>query len=147
MEYTKSKGGKYVNAEEVENGARVKILDEVTKQESNFKNDKGETKTENVGKVQIEGKPGAFNMRFNWTTIYALIDAFGKESSMWVGKVLTLQKREMLVGDKVRDVMYLIPEGFQLTKDEEKRLVIRKIGGVSEPIYPDVDIDPEDIPF
>lgn len=148
MEYNKGVGGDWVKADDIVDGSKVRIVNEVTKQDSKFKDPKsGELKTENVGKVRFQGAEAALNFRFNWTTIYGLIDAFGKDSKAWIGQTLTARTKEALVGDTVRTVVYLVPEGFELAKNEEKKLEIRKIGNVEPTSYPADDIDPADIPF
>jgi len=127
MEYTKSIGGAWLDADTVKDGTRAKIINECEKQLSSFKDPKtGEPKVQNVAKVQLEGEPAPVNMRFNWTTIYGLIDAFGKESRSWIGQPLTVKTVEAMVGDTIRTIVYLIPEGFELTKNEEKKLEIRR---------------------
>jgi hypothetical protein len=127
-------------------------VSECTKQESRFKNKDGEAKTENVAKVRLQGDQATYNIRLNWTTVFGLVDAFGKESKEWIDKVLTVKTVEALVGDTMRTIVYLIPEGFELAKNEEKKLVIRKVGGAvagKEDVieYPAEDINPDDIPF
>jgi hypothetical protein len=144
--YEKASGA-WVDAEKVNDGTLAKLVNEVEKKDSRFKDEDGNAKTENVGKVRFQGGSEPVNVRLNWTTIYGLIDAFGKDSKEWIGKTLTVRKREMLVGDTARDVLYFIPEGFELVKNAEKKLEIRKVqdvvneGGVVE------EINPEDIPF
>lgn len=145
MEYTKSAGA-WVDTDSVKDGTKVKLLTEVVKQESKFKDSEGNVKTENVATARFQGQDAPVNVRLNWTTIYGLIDAFGKESKDWVDKVLTVKKREQSVGDKVYDVLYYIPDGFELIKNAEKRLEVRKIG--EEEIIPvDEGPDPDLVPF
>lgn len=126
MEYTKSAGGKWANADEIQDGIKAKILTECVKQESRFKDAEGNAKTENVAKVRFAGAEEAVNMRLNWTTIYGLIDAFGNDSKNWMGHTLSVKTIDAMVGDTMRTIVYLIPEGFELAKNEEKKLVIRK---------------------
>lgn len=150
MEYSKNTTGAWFKADEVKSGTKAKIITECVKQESQFKDADGTPKTENIAKVRFQGAEEAVNMRLNWTTIYGLIDAYGKDSKDWIGKVLTLQTREMVVGDTVRDVAYLIPEGFELVKNEERKLEIRKIAETQadkDPETGETDINPDDIPF
>ena len=125
MEYNKSLGGAWLDADKVVDGSKVKIISETTKRDSQFKDDEGVPKTENVAKVQFDGDEPV-NMRLNWTTIYGLIDAFGKESKDWMGRTLTARVKEAVVGDKVRTIIYLIADGFELVKNDEKKLEIRK---------------------
>lgn len=151
MEYNKSASGAWVNADDVSDGDKVKIVSECTKQESKFKDKDGNAKTENIAKVRFQGAEESKNMRINWATIYGLIDAYGTDSKEWIGKILTAKTVEAMVGDTMRTIVYLIPEGFEMVKNEEKKMVIRKIGGEPEattaPEYPAEDINPEDIPF
>lgn len=132
MEYTKSIGGAWLDAETVVDGSKVKIIAETEKRDSQFKDDEGNPKSENVTKVQFAGQDTPVNMRLNWTTIYGLIDAFGKESKDWMGHTLTARVKEAVVGDKVRTIIYLVADGFELVKNDEKKLEIRKVEAKSE---------------
>lgn len=125
MEYSKSLGGAWLDADKVQDGSKVKIINETVKRDSSFKDDEGNAKTENVAKVQFDGQD-AVNMRLNWTTIYGLIDAFGNDSKSWIGNPLTARVKEAVVGDKVRTIIYLVAEGFDLVKNDEKKLEIRR---------------------
>ena len=147
-EYTKSVGGAWLDADKIQSGAKVKIVNECEKQTSGFKDPKtGEFKIQNVAKVRVQGDEEAVNMRFNWTTIYGLIDAFGTDSKDWIGHVLTARTVDAMVGDTMRTIVYLVPEGFELAKNSEKKLEIRKVGGVVETPDSTETINPEDIPF
>ena len=96
--------------------------------------------------------------------IGALRDAFGPDSKDWIGKVLTVRVKDATTGQSA----YLLPEGFELYRNEEKRWAIRKVGSeAAQPeakddvqehpsdgptrAYPtpgvDGEINPEDIPF
>lgn len=142
MEYNKSLGGAWLDADTVVDGSKVKILNEVVKRDSSFKDDEGNAKTENVGKVQFAGKE-PLNMRFNWTTIYGLIDALGKDSKAWIGHELTARVKEAVVGDKLRTIVYLVADGFELVKNEEKKLEIRRVEGATvAPVIEVVEEEP-----
>ncbi len=152
MEYNKGTSGGWVDADTVTTGDKFKIVSECTKQESRFKDKEGNAKTENIVKVRFKGADESKNMRLNWTTIYALIDAFGKDSKEWVGKVLTLSTVDAMVGDTMRTIMYLIPEGFELKKTDEKKMIISRVGGLEvkqEEVKSEEseEISPDDIPF
>ena len=153
MEYSKSAGGAWVDADKLTDGKKVALVSECSKQESRFKGKDGEPKTENVAKVRVQGDDQTYNIRLNWTTVYGLIDAFGKESKEWIGKVLSVKKVDALVGDTMREIIYLIPEGFELAKNSDKKLEIRKIGGKDDVVpeekidYPQEDINVDDIPW
>jgi len=151
MQYEKSIGGDWVNGDNISNGAKIKIVSECTKQESKFKDKDGNYKTENIVKVRVKGEDDSKNMRLNWSTVYALIDAFGKESKDWVNNILTVQTLDAMVGDTMRTIIYLIPDGFELIKTEEKKMIIQKIGGEEEDTSQEhaneETVSPDDIPF
>jgi|ERR1051326_14192 hypothetical protein len=154
MEYNKSRGGKWTDIAQLKDGMRAKIIDECMRQDSQFKDEEGNAKVENVAKVRYEGMPEAMNTRINWASINALIDAYGKDSKMWIDKVLTVRLIRALVAGKMRSILYFVPEGFELAEDAEGKMEIRKVGGdvAPEPTsggidYPKDDINPDDIPF
>jgi hypothetical protein len=137
-------------------GKKVKLVNECVLVESRFKAEDGSPKQENQVKLRVQGVDGVMNARLNWTTVYALIEAFGRESKLWIGHTLTAKVKDATTGQS----LYLIPEGFELVRDPEtKRWTIRKIADVvpePEPVndpaepeikYPEEDIDPADIPW
>ena len=155
MEYNKGTSGGWVDSDTVKTGDKVKIVSECTKQESKFKDKEGNFKTENIAKVRFQGADDSKNMRLNWTTIYGLIDAFGKDSKDWTGKILTAHTLDAMVGDTMRTIIYLTAGGFELVKNEEKKMVIQRVGGSEEVKQEESvsgesveeDINPDDIPF
>lgn len=149
MEYEKSAGGAWIDADTVVSGTKAKLVSEVVKQDSKYKDKDGNTKTENIGKIRLQGADNAVNIRLNWSSIYSLIDAHGKDSKEWIGKLLTVKTLEAMVGDTMRTIIYLIPEGFVLRKNEEKKMEIVKANPEKEEVieYPTEDINPEDAPF
>lgn len=150
MEYEKSIGGAWLDADKVESGTKAKLVSEVVKQDSKYKDKEGNTKTENVGKIRLQGADSSVNIRVNWSSIYALIDAFGKDSKEWIGKILTIKTLDAMVGDTMRTIVYLIPEGFELKKNSDKKMVIVKSGDatpVEEAPDPVDEVNPDDIPF
>jgi hypothetical protein len=154
MEYNKSRGGKWTDIAQLKDGSRAKIIDECMRQDSQFKDEEGNAKVENVAKVRYEGMPEAMNTRINWTSITALIDAYGKDSKQWIDKVLTVRLIRALVAGKMRSILYFVPEGFELAEDAEGKMEIRKVGAAAESRevlaatdQPTDDINPDDIPF
>lgn len=133
MEYTKSVSGAWLDADKIESGVKAKLVSEVEKKESRFKDPEGNAKTENVGKIRLQGADEAVNIRLNWTSVYGLIDAHGSDSKDWIGKILTVKTLDAMVGDTMRTIVYLVPEGFELAKNEEKKMVIRKIEKIEAP--------------
>ena len=137
MEYNITSGA-WLKNEDVADGAKIKLVSECKQTVSRFKDDEGNAKTDNEVKANVEGKDEPVNMRLNWTTIYALVEAFGKDSKDWIGHVLIAKPKDATTGVS----LYLIPEGFELVRNEQKRWTIRKTGGVVEPT-----IEPSEIPF
>lgn len=145
--------GAWLDVNDDLDGKKIKFVNECVQTPSDkFKNEDGTPKTTNLVKVRVEGAPEPVNMRPNWTSIGALRDAFGVDSKDWIGKVLTARVKDATTGQSV----YLIPEGFELYRNEEKRWAIRRaaIGDApqeaNEPEinYPEEEeIRPEYIPF
>lgn len=129
---SKSIGGAWLDKALLKEGSTVKIVNEATMVDSNKYTDKdGNPKTQVVAKVQPEGGE-AGNMRLNWITVWGLRDAFGKETKEWMGHPLLVKKIRMMVSDKMQDVFFLIPNGFELAENEESKLEIRRIGALDE---------------
>mgnify|MGYP001612381257 FL=1 len=150
MKYTKKTGssGAWIDKDTIENGTLVKIVADTEPRE-------GEFGTQNVTKVRVKGAEQSVNANLNQCTINGLIDAFGDDSKDWIGKVLTFQKEKMNVGGRRVTAMYLVPDGYVLSEDEQGYLVIssktrqtmNKVDTVDTIEYPEEDINPEDMPF
>lgn len=125
-------------------GKKVKLVNECTQVVSRFKDEKtGEPKTENQVKGRVQGQEEVVNMRLNWTTVYGLVEAFGKESKEWIGKTLTAKVKDATTGQS----LYLIPEGFELYRNEEKRSAIRKVETEKQENDDSSFPPPEDVQF
>lgn len=151
MQYTKtvSVDGDWVKKAEIVSGTKAKIVSETTTQASSFLDKDGKTKSQDVCKVKFEGGKEAVNVTLNRATINALVDAFGSESLDWQNKVLIAETEKMRVAGKAVVALYLIPEGYVRTDDENGYAVISKKGenrtSPSED-YPD-GIDLDNAPF
>lgn len=141
-------------------GKKLKFVTECQQVLSDkFKNPDGTPQTGNLVKVRVQGAEESVNMRPNWTSIGALRDAFGVDSKNWIGQILTVKVKDATTGQSA----YLIPDGFELFRNEEKRWAIRKVGSEEAQApakedtqqhpeeagiqYPDEEINPADIPF
>lgn len=113
---TFSVSGDWVKAAELKSGTRAGILNETKRVPSQFKDEKGNVKEQDIAKVKFEGV-GERNVALNRATINALVAAFGRDSNDWIGKVLTVQTEKMLVGGKRVTALFLVPEGFELRED------------------------------
>lgn len=128
MDYSNvGRSGQWVKKEDLKNGIRAKIVDECTRVESQFKNDKGEAQMRDVCKVKYEGV-GEFNTTINGATIRGLIEAFGKDSKDWIAKVLTVHTEKISVAGKRVTALYLVPDGFELGEDSEGYVTVQKKG-------------------
>lgn len=146
--YKKSSGvsGAWVKAKDVESGVKCKLVSETEPSESVWE---GKTIKNNVAKIRFAGQEGeAMNVNVNKPSINGLIDAFGEDSKMWIGKVLTAHTEKMLVGGKRVTALYLIPEGYKIDEDEGGYLVIVKNEKEApkrerskEEVAEDIDID------
>lgn len=103
---------------------------------------------------KIETKNGERNMRMNQTSQNYIIDAFGDESSDWVGKEVKVWVFDMNISGKMKAVIFLTaPTWIKTRIGGEVKLVpsassnpletapVTKLGEVAD------DINPDDIPF
>lgn len=97
---------------------------------------------------KIKTQNGEKILGFNQTSTNALIDAFGDETEGWVGKVVTASVIKALVSGAMKNVVYLVPEGFEVN---EQGKIVKSNGDTPSNkesiIQLDDDIDPKDIPF
>lgn len=123
MEYRTTTGA-WLEVNDALDGKKIKFVNECVQAPSDkYKNDDGEPKITNLVKVEVEGLEGTFNMRPNWTSIGAMKEAFGTDSMVWIGKPVTARVKDATTGQSC----YLLPAGFELYRNEEKRWAIRKI--------------------
>lgn len=142
-------GGKWAKASEIK-ATKAKIVSETNPQSSTFLNKDGSAKTQDVTKVQFQGEPEALNVSLNRATINGLVDAFGEDSKLWQGNVLGVETEKVRVAGKSVVALYLIPQGYEKTDDENGYAVIVKKGTAAEEIPTinlEEEIDLKDIPF
>ena len=158
MKYTQKQitSGAWVDKSKLSNGQRAKIVSEVKPIESNFKDKEGNVQTQDVCKVHFEGQKESVNTSLNRATIGGLIDKFGDDSVNWQGHYLTVEMENIRVAGKASTALYLIPEGYEKTNDDNGYAVVTKVSvpthqRATDPLpeveYPEEDINPEDIPF
>lgn len=156
MKYTKQSGmsGAWVDKMKLKNGMRAKIVSETTSQPSNFTNEDGTAKTQDVCKVRFEGLPDSYNVALNPATLNGLIDAFGEESKDWQGNYLTVEVEKTRVAGRAGYSLFLIPAGYEKRDDDNGYAVIARAGNVQDdiPIINDEEVEPtkikeEDLPF
>lgn len=156
MKYQKqvSVAGKWVKASEIQSGVRAKLITEATPTPSQFKDEDGEIKMQDVSKIRFENIPEAMNISLNRATMNGLIDAFGDDSKNWINKYLTAHTEKMIVGGRRVTALYLIPEGFEISEDENGYMVIKRKDSLMADEKKDERVDPneesiraEDIPF
>lgn len=145
--------GAWVKASELKNGMKAKLMSEVVNQPSSFTDPKtGAIKTQDVAKVKFDGLNDIMNVSINRATMNALIDAFGEDDVKWQGQVLTVETEKMRVAGKAVTALYLIPQGYRLTNDEQGYAVIVKNDVIQqEPEIPVINdeepIQEKDLPF
>ncbi len=139
--------GNWVKGSDVKSGIKAKLTSETIRTESQFKNEDGTPKLQDVAKIRFEDKTEDMNIAVNRATLNGLIDAFGTESKDWIGKYLTTQTERMVVGGKRVTALYLIPEGYELTEDSGGYMCITKKGTETIDERVDEEIDVSQIPF
>ncbi len=147
MKVSKSSGGggAWLKKAELEDGDILKFVTEAQEIE-------GQNGKQLVAKCRVKDKTTeSMNVAINTPSKNALIDAFGDDTKEWINKHLTVCVLPCIVGGKEGIALYLIPEGYEKTKDNNGYVVIKKIGEEKEKVdtieYPENDIKPEDIPF
>ena len=124
---TSATQGAWAKASDIKSGTRAKIVSETKPVPSQFTNEDGSPKTQDVAKVRFEGLPDALNVSLNKTTINGLIDAFGDDSVKWQGNYLTVLTEKVRVAGKSVTAMYLIPQGYEWRDDESGYAQVVKI--------------------
>ena len=119
------------------------MVAETKPRESQFKNKDGSVKMQNVSKIQFEQGGEPFNISLNRANLNALIDAFGDDSVKWQGHLLSVQTEKIQVAGKRVVAIYLVPDGYELGEDENKYVVISKIGEKASEGPP----EGEEVPF
>lgn len=162
MKYTRqvSLGGAWAKASELKSGIKAKIVSETINQPSTFLKPDGSPKTQDVAKVRFEGVTEPLNVSLNRCTINALVDAFGEDSTDWQGHTLTVETEKVRVAGKAVTALYLLPEGYIKTDDENGYAVVVKkdskdtdyLTGQKDKEKAELDpmnseINSEDIPF
>lgn len=95
--------------EAFKDGDRIKILDAGRIVE-------GDYGPRHVFKI-LNMKREEYNLSVNRTSLNNLAEGFGEESENWTGKVVNVFVVRQMVGDGLKNVVYLAPEGW--TMDEE----------------------------
>ena len=124
--YTKREGGAWAVKADLYNSrvSKCKIVSETEPVENTqFKNEDGSPTYQDVCKVVFDGQTEALKVALNRATINGLIDAFGGPSSGWQGHELSVVI-EKESGKKYP--MYLIPEGYEKSEDENGYGIIVK---------------------
>lgn len=149
VEISQSLPGEWLKIRDLSSGTQLKIVEEARQEQSNFDN----KKTRWVTQVKVQGEEGVKNININFTSLKALVSAFGDDSSDWVGKVVTARVEQAIVGGKKVHILYLVPEGYDLVEGEDgfmnissKKQTDTKPGETEGSDDPE-DIDPKSIDF
>jgi hypothetical protein len=87
-------------------------------------------------------KKEEFIMNFNQTSLNNLVEGFGEESQDWIGKVVKAFVVKQMVGDGLKNVAYLAPEGWEMDEDGN----FNNPKASKETTYPEYD-DSKEMPF
>jgi hypothetical protein len=147
-DYSKAtRGGAWAKAADLKEGQKAKIVDECAPIESQFTDDKGNKKTQDVCKVRFQGMEDALNVSLNRATIKGLVEAFGADSKAWIGNVLTVHTEKVAVAGKRVTALYLVPEGFEVGEDDEGYVQIVRKGQKGDDTAPLKGEEPQDDDF
>ncbi len=90
---------------------RVQIKDAGTELEGKFG-------PQRVFKI-LTKKKEALNLAINRTSQQNLARGYGKDTEGWVGKVAKCYVVKQMVGDGLKSVLYLVPDGWEMNDDGE----------------------------
>ena len=132
--------GKFAKAgTDIKDGDRIKIMDAGQVLEGKF----GE---QYIFKVFTQ-KREEFNLAFNRTSRNNLARGYGQESEDWKEKVAKCFVVRQMVGDGLKNVLYLAPDGWVMTDDGEFQPEDEFEANDSAPLKADNSPNPDDIPF
>ena len=124
--------------EHIKDGDRIKIMDAGRIVEGDY----GARKVFKILTLKRE----ELNLSFNQTSLNNLVEGFGDESESWSGKVVKAFIIRQMVGDGLKNVIYLAPEGW--TMDDDGHFVNPNEQETAPGVeYPKDEINPADIPF
>lgn len=110
-------GGDYAKVgKDIRDGDIVKILDAGQVQVSRFKDEDGKSKDEYVFKVRTKDTP-PLNLTMNKTSRVNLGKGWGNETLEWVDKKAKAFVVKQMVGDGLKNVLYLAPEGWEMNDE------------------------------
>lgn len=94
---------------QIKDGDRIKIVDAGNIIEGDF----GPRKVFKVMTMKRE----ELLLSFNQTSLNNLVEGFGEETEEWVGKVVSVFVIKQMVGDGLKNVIYLAPEGWEMDEN------------------------------
>lgn len=113
---------------DIKNGDTIKILDG------------GEVEVGTYGEqnvFKIKTRNGDKKLTFNQSTINVLVEEFGDDTELWVGKEVKVILQKKVIAGKKCIIPYLVTKGWSL--DE--------YGELCKEINMDEDVNPKNIPF
>ncbi len=111
--------GKWGKAgKEIKDGDRMKMLDAGQISDSGFKDKDGNPTKQYIFKIMLTSKE-EYNINMNRTSRNTLSRGFGTETEDWIGKVVKAFVVRQMIGDGLKNVLYLAPDGWIMTDDGE----------------------------
>ena len=140
--------GKFAKAGvDIKDQDRLKIVDAGQVTSSGYMNEDGTPKQQYVFKILTQSKQ-EFNVAFNRTSRNTLGKGYGTETEDWKGKVVKAFVVKQMVGDGLKNVLYLAPDGWQMTDEGDFVDPKAEIIATSAPEYEESAIDyPESDPI
>lgn len=143
-------GGSWIDKKALKSGDLIKLTTEAEWVPSSLNPEEKQL----VAKCKVKGMEGEFNLAINSPSRNALIDAHGKDTKDWIGKLLTAAVETGIFAGKRGVMLNLVPEGYVVAEDAAGFIVIRpKVEPPSvvarqrsaEEIAEDINLD--DLPF
>ena len=120
--------GTWMKGSILEIGDKVNIISETKPITGRFRDENGDRKMQDVCKITVNDNEEEFLFSLNPQTVEGLIDAYGDDSRDWMNQELVVHKEKTTVAGKRVWVVYLLPDGYEVTEDSEQYLHVTAKG-------------------
>lgn len=111
-------GGRYYSSKNAQSGEVLIFKDAGDWVNSQFTKDDGTPKKQFQITVDVGGSE--YSMNLNSTSINNLIPAYGKDSTLWVGKQAKVEIVKAMIAGKMKDVVVLHPINIETDPQVEE---------------------------
>lgn len=102
-------GGPFLKASELQGTETVKILTEADWIDGSFSNPDGTKKQQYVCEVEHKGEPR--RLKLTIASCQEIAPVYGKDSTDWIGKEITVESVNVMVGSSMKQSVFCKPIG------------------------------------